>query len=102
MFRIATTLLLGALALPALAGQAGATELFVPIKPGPGHDVVQSRCSICHSLDYIRTNSVFLSPDAWKAEVGKMRAVFGAPIDDADAETILNYLNANYGVPPKS
>ena len=92
----ATRLLLGALAGPALAG-----EQFVPIKPGPGQETVQTRCAICHSLDYVRTNSGFLSPDGWKAEVTKMRAAFGAPLSDADAEAILQYLIANYGAAAK-
>ena len=92
----ATLLLLGALAAPAFAG-----EQFVPIKPGAGQETVQSRCAICHSLDYIRTNGGFLSPDGWKAEVTKMRAAFGAPLSDADADAILRYLIENYGAPAK-
>ena len=47
-------------------------------------------------------NSVFLSPDVWKAEVTKMRTAFGAPIDDDTANIILQYLTTNYAVPPKS
>ena len=50
-------------------------------------DVVTSSCATCHTLNYIRMNSVFLTPDAWKAEVTKMRAAFGAPIDDEAAKT---------------
>jgi uncharacterized protein (DUF697 family) len=47
-------------------------------------------------------NSVFLTPDAWKAEVAKMREAYGAPIDDDTAAAIVKYLSATYGVPPKS
>jgi len=43
-------------------------------------------------------NSVFLTPEQWKAEVGKMRNVFGAPIDDATEKQILEYLGSNYAV----
>ena len=97
MFRLfAIGWLLGALVSPSMA-----QEQFVPIKPGAGQEQTQSRCAICHSLDYIRTNSAFLSADGWKAELGKMRAVFGAPIGDADADAILQYLIANYGTVPK-
>ena len=74
-----------------------ATPAFAEIKPGPGQDVVEANCSVCHTTDYIRMNSPFLSPDAWKAEVGKMRAVFGSPIDDAVAAEILQYLTTEYG-----
>jgi hypothetical protein len=44
-------------------------------------------------------NSVFLAPEAWKAEVTKMITAFGAPIDDAAAKTITDYLSANYAAP---
>jgi hypothetical protein len=45
-------------------------------------------------------NSVFLSPAAWKAEVTKMRTVFGAPIDESTAADIAAYLAANYAAKP--
>jgi cytochrome c5 len=73
----------------------------VPLSAGPGRDVVETACGICHSLSYIPMNSRFLSPDAWKAEVTKMRIAFGAPIDDDAANMIVAYLVANYGVPAK-
>jgi mono/diheme cytochrome c family protein len=83
-------------AMPALA-QEPAT-----LNPGPGLDAVTTSCSICHTLNYIRMNSVFLTQDAWKAEVTKMRELLGAPIDDDTANTIVKYLSATYAVPPKS
>jgi mono/diheme cytochrome c family protein len=88
-----------ALMLLLLAVPARADEQPVDLKPGPGLDVVQNECNICHSVDYIRMNSPFLNADGWKAEMTKMRTAFGAPIDDADAETILNYLATHYGPP---
>ena len=80
------------LAAPAMAQSAS-------LVAGPGKDVVESGCATCHSLSYIPMNSRFLTADAWKAEVGKMRAAFGAPIDDDAANAIVAYLIANYGVP---
>jgi mono/diheme cytochrome c family protein len=91
---IGCALLLGA--APALAQEP------VALKPGPGLDAVTSSCSVCHTLNYIRMNSVFLSPDAWKAEVTKMREGYGAPIDDDTADTIIKYLSASYAAQPKS
>ena len=44
---------------------------------------------------------MFLTPDAWKAEVTKMRKAFGGPIDDDTAAAIVKYLSANYAAPPK-
>jgi sulfite dehydrogenase (cytochrome) subunit B len=94
MFRLLTVALL--LAVPALADEP------VLLKPGAGLDAVQTSCSICHTLNYIRMNSVFLTPEAWKAEVTKMRTALGAPIDDDTANTIVKYLSANYAAQPKS
>jgi sulfite dehydrogenase (cytochrome) subunit B len=71
------------------------------LAPGPGADVAEAGCSTCHSLSYIPMNSRFMTKAVWTAEVTKMRAAFGAPIDDDAANTIIGYLVANYGVPPK-
>jgi len=84
------------LAFPALADEP------VPLKQGLGLDVVTSSCATCHTLNYIRMNSVFLTPDVWKAEVTKMRTAFGAPIDDDSANTIIKYLSETYAAAPKS
>jgi mono/diheme cytochrome c family protein len=79
-------------ALPALA-----EEKPVPLKNAPGRDTVEQNCGACHSLDYIRMNSPFPSAKLWEAEVTKMIKAFGAPIEDADAKTIIDYLAKNYG-----
>jgi hypothetical protein len=42
-------------------------------------------------------NSPFLKPMGWDAEVTKMIKAYGAPVDDADAKAIAEYLKANYG-----
>jgi hypothetical protein len=72
-----------------------------PLPPGPGKDVVETACAMCHSLSYIPMNSRFMTPDVWKAEVTKMRTAFGAPIDDDAANEIVTYLAAHYATPPK-
>ncbi len=74
----------------------------VALKPGPDLDAVTTSCATCHTLNYIRMNSSFLTLDAWKAEVSKMREAYGAPIDDQTAAAITRYLSANYAAPPKS
>ena len=56
-----------------------------------------ANCSACHSLDYVKMNAPFLTEAVWKAEVAKMRTVFGSPIDDAVAAEIVQYLTAQYG-----
>ena len=90
------------LATPAMAQQSPMAQQSLGwMKPGPGQEVTAIGCATCHSPGYIQMNSVFLTPDQWKAEVTKMRQVFGAPIDDDAAKQILDYLNANYAVPAK-
>jgi sulfite dehydrogenase (cytochrome) subunit B len=67
-------------------------------KPGPNQDVAVNNCTACHSADYIRTQpqGPKFKKDFWQAEVTKMIKVYGAPIDDADAGKIVDYLTAAY------
>jgi mono/diheme cytochrome c family protein len=83
-----------------LAGR-GAVAADATLKPGPGDGTTAATCSACHTSDYIVMNSAFLTPDAWKAEVTKMRSAFGAPIDDETAAEITAYLAKNYAGSPK-
>ena len=80
-----------------MALPAAAAEQPVELKKAPGLDKVEGNCSGCHSLDYIVMNSPFPSAALWDAEVTKMIKAFGAPISEADAKTIADYLKANYG-----
>jgi hypothetical protein len=85
-------------AITALMGiSAVAEEKSIQLRQSPGLDAVEVHCSACHSLDYVQMNSPFLSAAGWEAEVAKMINAFGAPIDQADAKTIADYLNKNYG-----
>jgi len=76
---------------------AMAQEKPVQLKQAPGLDTVQANCGLCHSLDYIQMNSPFLNQAGWTAEVNKMIKALGAPVSDADAKTIIDYLTKNYG-----
>ncbi|HEY1798390.1 MAG TPA: cytochrome c [Stellaceae bacterium] len=80
-----------------VASTALAEEKPVTLKNGPGHEAVENNCAACHSLDYPRTNSVFLDRKGWQAEVDKMIKVFGADIAPHDAAVIVDYLTKNYG-----
>jgi sulfite dehydrogenase (cytochrome) subunit B len=80
-----------------LALPAAAEERPVALKQAPGLDAVEANCGACHSLDYIQMNSPFPSATVWDAEVTKMIKAFGAPIGEADAKTIAEYLKKNYG-----
>ena len=79
------------------ATAASAEERTIDLKKAPGVEKVEGHCGACHSLDYIEMNSPFLSPASWDAEVTKMIKAFGAPIDEADAKIIADYLKTNYG-----
>ena len=76
---------------------AAADEPVIQLKQGPGLDKVEGNCAACHSLVYIQMNSPFLNAAGWNAEVTKMIKGYGAPINDADAKAIVDYLTANYG-----
>jgi len=94
MRTLAFAIVAAALALPAFADEAS-----VALTKAPGLDKVASNCGTCHSLDYIQMNSPFMNSATWDAEVTKMIKAFGAPISDADAAAIKDYLKANYGAP---
>jgi sulfite dehydrogenase (cytochrome) subunit B len=76
---------------------AARAEEPVTLKDGPGRDIVEGYCGACHSLDYPRINARFLNRKGWETEVDKMIKAYGAPIGNADAKTIVDYLTANYG-----
>ena len=69
---------------------------YAHLTPAPGSDLTQTQCQFCHSTDYI-----VMQPrgDAkqWEGVVTKMIKVFGAPVTDADAKTIADYLARAYG-----
>jgi mono/diheme cytochrome c family protein len=80
-----------------IALPATGAEQQVQLKKAPGLDKVEANCQACHTLAYIPMNSPFLNAAGWGAEVTKMIKAFGAPIDDADAKAIAEYLAKNYG-----
>jgi hypothetical protein len=84
-------------ALILVASAAHADETAVTLKDAPGRDAVMNNCAACHSLDYIQMNSPFPDQKLWEAEVTKMIKVYGAPVDEVDAKTIIDYLSRNYG-----
>jgi mono/diheme cytochrome c family protein len=92
MRRFTLALLASVLALPAFAD-----ETQIKLKQAPGLDRVEGNCAACHSLDYIQMNSPFMNAAGWDAEVTKMIKAMGAPISDADAAAIKEYLIKNYG-----
>ncbi|HEY5306769.1 MAG TPA: cytochrome c [Pseudolabrys sp.] len=80
-----------------VAGTAFADEQVIKLKQASGVDKVEGNCGACHTLAYIPMNSPFLNAAGWTGEVTKMIKAYGAPIDDADAKAIADYLAKNYG-----
>lgn len=85
-------LLLALVAVPVMADEG-----TVRLKDGEGRQLVEANCVICHSLDYIQMNSPFLDRKGWETSVNKMIKVMGAPLSEADAKVIVDYLAVQYG-----
>ena len=88
--------LAGALA-PAVALKIELPQETATLKPGPGLDATNAQCRTCHSLDYILTQPRDKPLAFWKAEVEKMKKVYGAPIPDDQIDPIADYLARSYG-----
>ena len=73
-------------------------EETAAFRPGPALDVVKTNCTGCHSADYINTQprGEKFKKTFWQAEVTKMIKVYGAAIDAADVDRIVDYLAATY------
>jgi mono/diheme cytochrome c family protein len=72
----------------------------VELPPGAGRETVTVTCVICHTTRYITMQPRF-SRAAWTAEVDKMHKTFGAPLTDAQAAEVVNYLVAIRGAEAK-
>ena len=91
------------LLMAAGVGVAHADDIVLPpdhafgmLKPGPGSEVTQRNCALCHSTDYIVTQPRG-DQKQWDGVVTKMIKVFGAPVSETDARTIAEYLARQYG-----
>jgi hypothetical protein len=76
--------------LPADVVQLEASEL-------PGYAKARVACATCHSAEYMRYQPPTAPRTYWDAMVKRMKAVFNAPIDDADMPDIVDYLVKTYG-----
>lgn len=82
---------------PLFAQIARADEASVQLRDAPDVALVVSKCSICHSVDYIQMNAPFMKRAGWEAEVRKMVKVMGAPIDEVEVARVVDYLTTQYG-----
>lgn len=89
---LAFALIVGVLA----ASSSRAAEERIQLKEGVGRDVTMARCVICHSVDYITMVAPLMDRAAWEKSVRKMIDVFGAPVNEQEASTIVAYLGEHY------
>jgi mono/diheme cytochrome c family protein len=69
-----------------------------PFPDGPNLKVVNQNCLACHSAEMV-LDQPLLPRATWAAEVTKMRNVYKAPVSDADAALIVDYLAATHAPP---
>ncbi len=82
----------------------GAKEILLPpdgiqLTPSalPGYAKAQANCTMCHSAEYMRYQPPNAARPYWDAMVHRMKAVFKAPIAEADMPEIVDYLARTYG-----
>lgn len=98
------TTFLAAACASMLFAAAGAKDIQLPpdtvqLTPSalPGYAKAQASCTLCHSAEYMRYQPPNAARPYWDAMVHRMKAVFKAPINDADMPEIVDYLAATYG-----
>lgn len=83
-------------ALTALQGGARAGEELIELRDAPGRRQLMAGCMTCHSADYILMNATVMDRSRWEVSVRKMIDKLGAPLSEADAVAIIDYLASNY------
>ena len=63
----------------------------------PGYAKAQANCVACHSAEYMLYQPPSAARPYWDAMVKRMKAVFKAPVDEADMPAIVDYLVKTYG-----
>jgi mono/diheme cytochrome c family protein len=92
------------LAVLALGAAAAPKTIVLPpdgaqLRPSPlpGYAKAQASCVACHSAEYLLFQPPNASRPYWDTMAKRMKAVFKAPLDDADIPVIVDYLAATYG-----
>jgi hypothetical protein len=93
------------LAAAACGSAAAATKSIslpadgLQLKPSqlPGYAKAQAQCVACHSAEYMQYQPATAPRPYWDAMVKRMKAVFKAPVNDADMPEIVDYLVKTYG-----
>ena len=68
---------------------------------GPDAELLNQDCVICHSAMFVKEQPA-LPAATWRAEVLKMKNVFGAPVDEKDVSALVKALVAQHGTASES
>lgn len=71
--------------------------VYLKASPLPGYAKAQGNCVACHSAEYMWYQPPTAPRAYWDAMVKRMKAVFKAPVNDADMPDIVDYLVKTYG-----
>ncbi len=63
----------------------------------PGYEKARVSCVACHSAEYMQYQPPTAARPYWENMVKRMKAVFNAPLEDADIPDIVDYLVKTYG-----
>jgi len=71
-------------------------EETATLRPGPNWEAAQNNCLACHSVDYILLQPPHMGRPYWEGVVKKMIKIYRAPIDEDEAQKIVDYLATTY------
>jgi hypothetical protein len=88
-----------------MGGAMATTKSFVMPPDGvvlkandlPGYGLAQRQCVGCHSAEYMLYQPPTAARPYWENMVKRMKAVFKAPVADADIPVIVDYMVKTYG-----
>ena len=86
-----------AAAFPAASVKIELPPESTSLKPAAGSELAIRQCAACHSADYVAIQPPGKPLAFWRAEVEKMKKVYGAPVPDDQIEPIAQYLTRAYG-----
>jgi hypothetical protein len=72
-----------------------AAALKGELPPGPDAALLGTRCTICHTTQYLTQQR--LTEAQWQKTIGKMKK-WGAPIEDTDITRLAKYLGTHFPV----
>ena len=79
----------------AMAGFATAQPQTLQLPEGEGRKILESVCTVCHSLKEVTKFKGFYSRENWRDIIQTMVAD-GAPLRDADAPVLIDYLTKTF------